>query len=76
MGRCFSRLLVEILARTFGKGSMGFLLKSDAGRDLKETLPNVRLDQLRPALPALAELDRIGAAIPDLLRGYWVAQGL
>ena len=43
----------------------------------KESLRRVHIDQARrPAGEQIDEIDRLGAAIPDLLRGHWAAQPL
>ena len=80
LGRRFSKLLVWIIIGTFGNGSAGFPPNFDTGRDQKETLPNVRLADVSPAssvsLGKMAEINAMGAAIPDLLRSHWAAQGL
>ena len=53
--RTFSKLLVWIIGRTFGKGSVGFLPVNDTEKGQKEYLPNVRRggpgDEGTPAHP-------------------------
>ena len=78
--RKFSKLLVLVIIGTFGNGSAGFSPKIDTAEDIKEGLPNVRLSDVSPvssvSVGKMAEIEAMGAAIPDLLRGHWAAQGL
>ena len=72
-----------------GLGTWGVNVGNSSGRKslsqklvdvLKETLPAFTFDEGTPAHPPplgeIVDLDAIGAAIPDLLRSHWAAQGL
>lgn len=78
--RTFSKVLVLALVGTFAKSSMLSLPNFDGDRDQTELLANVPLGAERtPATPAarcIDEIEAIGAAIPEILKGYWAAQGL
>lgn len=78
--RRFPKLVLVILGQalnlTHGKSSV--VATSDIQAiDSKEQLRRGRVPaDPRPAGEQIDEIDRLGAAIPDLLRGWWAAQGL
>ena len=78
--RTFSKVLVLVLVGTFAKNSVLPLPNFDGDRDQTEFLANVPLGAERtsetPAARCIDEIEAIGAAIPEILKGYWAAQGL
>ena len=81
--RRFPKLVAVVLALALGvnvpKSSVGFLSQNQ-GMDQKETLRPFTFDEGTPAHPPplgnSVDLDAIAAAIPDLIRSHWAAQGL
>ena len=82
--RRFSRLVLAVLVLALGgvnvPKSSAVATSEIQGIDPKETLRPFTLDAGTPGHPPplgeLADIERIGPQIADILRGHWAAQGL